>query len=79
MSAEVETVLNDLIMKAERTAAEFRMEVANARRVEEALTRLRQLNAAAYNEALGLLQAHPGQLLPIDARVNALPHLPTWN
>lgn len=58
MSAELETLLNDLIMKAERTSAEFRHEVGNAKRVEEALHRMRQLNAMAFNEALSIMQAH---------------------
>lgn len=57
MSAELETLLNDLIMKAERTSAEFRQEVANAKRVEEALHRIRQLNGQAFNEALALMQS----------------------
>jgi hypothetical protein len=77
MSAELETILNDLIMRAERTAAEFRMEVANAKRVEEALARMKQLNAAAFNEALSLMQPQPlmGQAMP-----QALPAFhPTWN
>lgn len=58
MSADLEMILNDLIMKAERTSAEFRNEVANAKRVEEALHRMRQLNAMAFNEALSIMQAH---------------------
>lgn len=58
MSADLEMILNDLIMKAERTSAEFRNEVANAKRVEDALHRMRQLNAMAFNEALSIMQAH---------------------
>jgi len=58
MSADLEMILNDLIMKAERTSAEFRNEVANVRRVEDALHRMRQLNAMAFNEALSIMQAH---------------------
>lgn len=58
MTADIELVLNDLIMKAERTSAELRHEVANARRVEEALHRMRQLNAMAFNEALSIMQVH---------------------
>ena len=59
MSAELETLLNDLIMRSERTAAEFRTEVANTKRIEEGLNRLRQLNAMAFNEALALMQSQP--------------------
>lgn len=56
MSAELETLLNDLIMKAERTSAEFRQEVANTRRVQEATAIMRRLNAASYEQAIALLQ-----------------------
>lgn len=83
MSAELETLLNDLIMRSERTAAEFRTEVANAKRVEEALNRIRQLNAAAFNEALSLMR--PMQSFDLDGiRQQPMPQsLPTfppaWN
>lgn len=59
MSADLEVLLNDLIMKAERTTAEFRHEVHNAQRIENALNRMRQLNAMAFNEALALMQELP--------------------
>jgi hypothetical protein len=59
MSGDLEVLLNDLIMKAERTTAEFRHEVHNAQRIETALIRMRQLNAMAFNEALALMQELP--------------------
>lgn len=55
MSAELETLLNDLIMQSERTTAEFRHELANAQRIEQALNRMRQLNSMAFNEALAIM------------------------
>lgn len=73
MSAELETLLNDLIMKAERTSAEFRQEVANAKRVEEALQRMRELNAASFNEALALMRLK--QVIPmIEQPLPQFPH-----
>lgn len=81
MSADLEVLLNDLVMKAERTNAEFRHEVANAKRVEEALNRIRQLNAAAFNEALSLMR--PLQSLdgighqPVPQSLPTFP--PSWN
>lgn len=59
MSADLEVLLNDLIMQSEHTNAEFRHELANAHRIKNALNRMRQLNAMAFNEALTLMQELP--------------------
>jgi len=46
-------------MQSEHTNAEFRHELANAQRIKNALNRMRQLNAMAFNEALALMQELP--------------------
>lgn len=55
MTEYLEADLNDLIMKAERTTADFREEVARAKRIDAALARLRQLNGMAWHEARVML------------------------
>lgn len=57
MSAELETLLNDLIMRSERANADFNREVYNTRKVEEATAIMRRLNAASYEQALSLMQS----------------------
>lgn len=81
MSAELETLLNDLIMRSERANADFNREVYNTRKVEEATAIMRRLNAASYEQALSLMHAQAfDRVMPIDARpISAAPHLPAWN
>jgi len=80
MSAELEVILNDLVMKAERTNAEFRQEMGTAKRLEEALERVKYLNAMTINEALSVLQFQPQNravLQPMPQSPRTFP--PAWN
>lgn len=73
MSADLEMILNDLIMRAERTSAEFRREMATAQRIEHALERVKYLNAKTINEAIALLQfqpTDPGNMQPMPQFLN---------
>ncbi len=56
MSAELETLLNDLTMKAEKENAAFMRELANAELVAQAAEQMRQLNEQAFNRAMLTMQ-----------------------
>jgi len=56
MSAELETLLNDLVMKAEKENAAFIRELTNSELVAKAAEHIRRLNESAFNESLMTLQ-----------------------
>lgn len=81
MSAELETLLNDLIMRAERANADFNREVYNTRKVEEATAIMRRLNAASYEQALSLMQSQSFNRMVDHSPVPPMPVLGqvAWN
>ena len=56
MSAELETLLNDLVMKAEKENAAFIRELTNSELVAKAAEHIRRLNENAFNEAMMTMQ-----------------------